>query len=806
MKCHHTLSALISLGVLALSASTLAQPAKRAAVGSRATADEKELPGTAPDPKTTMETIAEQVDVPYRPKPGGHRIKFNLEDADLAELVNHISGLTGKRFIYGAKVRQIKVTVVSPTAVTLDEAYEAFLSILDANGMTVVPHGPFLKIVDSGGIVAKTTPVYGAASPVPNTDRILTRLYRLQHTSPNEISKVLTKFKSKEGDVSVYEAGQLLIITDSGANVRRMIRLIEELDLGGVSAKMWVEPVHYTDASDLAKQLTDIYELSRNKEGSDGGLERIIADTQTNSLIIVGTEESYLRLLELLKRIDVAPLSEGRIHVLALQHADADELSKTLQKMLGTKTSNSKKATGAPVAEMFEGEVTVTGDKSTNSLIVSSSARDYAQLRLVIEQLDQPRRQVFLEAVIMDVSVSRSNQLGLAYHGGATADLGGPEESILLGGFSPGTTVLGPNQEQLQALALGVSGPRLDTARTFPGLNGLSVPAFGVFLNALASSGDSNVLLTPHIIATDNTEAEINVGENVPLQTNIGGGLPNIGALQGAGGTNAAAGLAGLSGFGFGGFNAQRTDVGTKIKITPHINKGDQIRLEIQEEISETGAASGALGAVSITQRRANTTVVVDDQQTVVIGGLMRDVKEKSRDKIPVLGDLPVLGFLFRNSNDKVRKTNLLLILTPHVIRDQGDLRRVFERKMQERQEFLDRYFVFNAEWEPPRDYTRTNGLVEEVRQTFFRLDEEQRIRQESMPAEAKLHEAGEPLELAGSVKDGAAPAAPKAAPNAAPRKAAPAKARPASSNEPVLNVKPLARRLEAAQGQESVN
>ncbi len=772
-----------------------------------------ELPGTAEDPPTTTDELHTKLSTPYRPKPGGHRVKFNLEDADLAELVNHISGLTGKRFIYGAKVRQIKVTVVSPTPVTLNEAYEAFLSILDANGMTVVPHGRFLKIVDSGGVVSKGTPIYSRGAPVPDTDRVITRLYRLKYASPTEVTKVLTKFKSKEGDLSVYDPGGLLIMTDSGSNIRRMIRIVEELDVGGSSTKMWIEPVYYGSAEDLAKQLNDIYELNKKEGGDTGGLSRVIAEEQTNSLIVVGTEESYTRLLELLRRVDTAPAAEGRIHVLPLQHADAEELSQTMTRMLGgtsgSSSTKNKKGQAGAVAEMFEGDVRLTADVATNSLIVSSSARDFAQLRLVINELDQKRRQVFLEAVIMDVSVDRTSELGLAYHGGITAGAG--DDTVVLGGFNAANSIV-PTPDQLQALALGVRGPELDGTQNLPGLPGVSVPAFGVFLNALATSGDSNVLSTPHIIATDNTEAEINIGENVPLQTNIAGGFGggNLASLAGqAGGQAAGLGNAlGALGGGFN-FNAQRTDVGTKIKITPHINDEHQVRLEIEEEISETGAASGALGAVSITQRTAKTTVVVDDQQTVVIGGLMRDTKSTEEQKVPILGDLPVLGFLFRNSTERMRKTNLLLILTPHVIRDQQDLRRVFQRKMQERQQFLDRYFVFTSDWEPPRDFSRTNGLVEDVRQAFFRLEEMERIRRESQPRELKIHEPSIPMELAGSVKSEkvTTTAAPKrATPRRAtpkkkvtPKKRTPAKARPKGSDAAPIRINPVARNIDSA-------
>jgi general secretion pathway protein D len=204
--------------------------------------------------------------------------------------------------------------------------------------------------------------------------------------------------------------------------------------------------------------------------------------------------------------------------------------------------------------------------------------------------------------------------------------------------------------------------------------------------------------------------------------------------------------------------NSQRTDVGNKIKVTPHINESDQVRLEIEQESSAPGAPEGALGVVPIIKRTASTTVVVKDQQTVVIGGLTRDETATSRDKVPVLGDIPVLGFLFSRTKTTKRKTNLLLILTPHVIREQADLRRIFERKMQERQEFIDRYFVFETtNWRPPTDYARSNGLVEEIRQAFFQIDEQARLEEELRPREFHDHTPSEPIDLPVGLKSSAA-------------------------------------------------
>ncbi len=761
---------------------------------------DREPPGSSGPLPTTMDKIAQATDIPFKPKPPGYRVKFNLQDADLAELVNHISGMTGKRFIYGAKVRQIKATVVSPQPVTLEEAYEAFLSILEVNGMTVVPHGRFLKIVDSAGVNTQATPVYSRGAPVPDTDRFVTRLYRLQYVSAEEVAALLAKFKSKEGDISIYGPGQLLIITDTGTQVRRMIRIVEELDVGGSGQHMWIEPVNYGAAEELATRINDLFELGKGAkapgaaEGA-GGLNKVLADPQTNSLIVVGTEESYLRLLEVLKRLDSRPGEVGRVHVLPLQHAVAEELAKTLTQMLSGQKSSSKGKKGAATSGdgggMFEGEVQVTADVATNSLVITSSGRDYAQLRLVIDKLDRPRRQVFIEAVIMDIGVSDSNTLGFAFHGGSQQDLGGDGDSLILGGFDAGRSTAFPlDPNLLGGFAAGIRGPDLPGTSNLLG-NGLSIPAFGIVMNALAESGRGNILATPHIIATDNVAAEIDVGENIPTQINAGGGLSNLAGLAGGQGQSGAAGLLGALG-GLGGA-APRVNTGNRIKITPHVNESSQVRLELELESSAPGAPQGALGAIPITRRTTTTTLVVKDQQTVVIGGLTREEYTTARTKVPVLGDLPVLGFLFRSSTTEKRKTNLLLVLTPHVVREQDDLRRIFERKLRERQEFLDRYFVFATDqWEPPKDYSRANGLVEDIRQAQFELDELDRLEEESKPAESLGHDPTDPIELPVDVQSGPERKAPKAKP----KKRGSRKSRKKSENDVgnPIRIAPIAR------------
>lgn len=786
-------------------------------------------PGKASGDTTGLAQFEQGVE--FEPRNPNYKVAFSLEDADLAELVRVIGQLTGKRFIFGGKVRNVKATIYSPQKITVAEAYQAFLSILETNGLSVVPHGRFLKIIEAGGAAGQGTPLYSAGQGAPAEDRYVTRLHRMSHVSADEVAGVLNKFKSKDADITTYAPGNLLIITDTGTNIRRLMSLVEEIDVGGAGDQVWIEPVHYGAATDLATRINDIFELkggggsTPNPKGgapvgggtsagmSSGGelhVAKVVPDDRTNSLVIVATERAYLRILEFLKRIDIPQTGEGEIHVVGLQHAEATELAKTISEIVTGVTQGQagagaggrgQAAAPAPSSGIFEGSIKVSADKSTNSLVVTSSPRDYAALRQVIDRLDQARRQVFIEAVVMDLAISRQSQLGVNFHGGAIAgDADNP--ALVYGGLNPTRTIGLPDPAQLQGMALGLRGPGITNSQNLLG-TGISIPAFGAIVNTLATDSDSDVLSTPHILATDNVPAEINVGENVPLQQSFGGfgsGLSSLGAAAGgtaaAGAAGALGGLAGLGGFGMG--SPQRQDVGTKIKIVPHLNESNEVRLELTEEISEARAPEGNLQVVPITKRTAQTQLVIKDQQTVVIGGLMRNRIAHSNTKIPILGDIPVLGALFRSSSTQMSKTNLVLILTPYIIRDQTDLRTIFERKMQERQEFLDRYFVFSEDndYNPPKDYSRTNGAVEDIRQTFLQLEERRRLEELTKPKEMKTHTPGEPLQMPAPARGnagGGAPTSPGGPGGAAPPPTPPGGA-PAP---PPLNVTPNPRSVD---------
>ena len=734
---------------------------------------------------------ADQFDtgIDYEPISPRTRVTFNLEDADLPDLVRLISSITGKRFILPGKTRSIKATVYAPTKVTVSEAYNAFLSILEVNGMTVVPAGRYLKIQESANIENQPVSLYTGGSPTPTDDRYVTRLHRMTNISAEDASQLLARFKSPAGAVTAYAPTNTLILTDTGRQIRRMLRILESIDVARTGEQIWIEPIHYANATEIAEKLREIFpDSGGGASAGEGGaaarparrvtarqgaaasnaaaagntaatvgsaaparITSIIPEERTNSLIILATERAYMRILEMIRYLDVPLEGEGRIHVHYVQNGNAEDIASTLSSLIGGGSGSSGATAGAPggarrnvaaaaagggggggptVASgaLFEGEIRVTTHEPTNALVITSTLHDYAALRRVIDKLDRPRRQVFIEAVVMELSVDRSTSLGLNFHGGVPDT--GTEGALTLFGFGADSSAFFPTGTDLSGLALGVRGPEIEGSLQNVGI---SIPAFGVVLNALSTSGDVNVLSTPHLIAMDNVQAEINVGQNVPLQTSgitpgaLGGlgGLGALGALAGQGQQGLGA-LGGLAGGLTGGVGVPRQDVGTIIRILPHINEHDEVRLEIEEEISEVGAAQGDLGVVPINRRTAKTEVMVRDQQTVVIGGLMRESVSRSESKIPILGDIPLLGALFRRQSTTRQKNNLLLFLTPYIIRDMRDLRAIYERKMRERQEFLDRYFVFgDHDYEPPVDYSRTRGLLLEMFNEMAELEAE---------------------------------------------------------------------------------
>ncbi len=718
------------------------------------------------------ESLEDQALYSCRRAQGPVSVSFKPE-VELKDLITWAMGFTCKNFIFGAGVggRSQKVTIIAPKQMSPRQAWQTFLVALQTMGLTVVPSGQVLKIIEAPQSKGEALPLYRKGSP-PGDAQIYRAIMRPEHISVDELANAFNALKTKEGQVTPLTQAGILVVTDYGEAIQRMKQLMDEVDRPLLGERLHMIKVQHADATELAAKVSEIVgareptspapaptanrrtrrgrqptpeppvapQADRQAEVETAVPSKIIADERTNSLIVLASEAAYLRVRSLVKRLDVALDigGSGRIHVHYLENGSAEEMANTLQTVISgiqqapagqpQQPAGRRAPRPAPVtgdlgaSAAFEGDVRVTFDKSTNALVVVASVQDYFALREVIDKLDIPRRQVFIEAVILEVQAGNNLNLGTSFHGGTDAG-----ESIVIGGVQHGGDLSSLNLATLASqsgLIGGVIGPLLDNAEQ---LLGTSIPSFGVLFQALATSDNTNVLSSPHLLTTDNEEAELSVGENIPYQSTLAG--------FGFGGAGGQGGQGGAGGFGFPiGPSIQRQDVALTLKITPHVNDSDIVRLDIDQEISDIGQLDFAGLGPSWTKRTIKTTVVVRDQQSIVIGGLMSDRVNISESKVPLLGDIPLLGYLFKYTKRSKAKTNLLVLLTPYVIKDQLDIEQIVQRKVRERSEFVRTFSNFDRmNFRPQMDYGRKRGLLEEINRTIQIIErEETALREQS--------------------------------------------------------------------------
>ncbi len=713
---------------------------------------------TAPTTPTTptTPTMLDESQVPA-PRRSGDLVSVSVENAELPDLLRTMSEMTGRRFVLAATPKAFQATIVAPQKVTVAEAYQAFLTVLAANHLTVVPRGRFFKIIDAQDAVhdAPIVTARDGHDGMVAEERYVTYLRRVAHVSAEEVaSGVLSKLASHDGAVLAY--GDLLLVTDTGLNVQRITRVLDEIDVARPQDRVWLEPLQYVAAPELKKELDELLgsgakdakagaakdAAPSTPAGTDARVTRLVAVERPNALLVVGSTGGYQRVLELVRSLDVAVPSDGQMHVIMLEHADARKLVGPINEAVSA-ASGASGAAAAPGAtatsKVLEAPVRVSAEETNNALLVTASAHDFAAVREVIRALDQPRRQVYIEAVVMDLSVQRMNELDTAFHGFDSVG-----SSTVYGGNNPLKSLLLPTDStSLQALVLGVRGPSVPVPSFLQGLLGTtSIPGLGFFLDAYATASDTDILSTPHILATDNTPAELHVQLNTSLQRNA--------ASYGSGTTGATSGAASALSVYAAPATQNYGKIGPQIKVTPHIDESDDVRLDVQETISDIttdGPQGGTLGTINFNERGATTTLTVKDGHTAVIGGLVKDKVLHQTSKIPLLGDIPVLGALFRSSSDQVEKDNLVLVLTPHIIRNEDDMRHIFEQRMQERQEFLDHFFVFRDGPPIGFDPARGHGLLAELQGAYAEVAERRRLEVEPPPF-ATAHLPKDPIDL----------------------------------------------------------
>jgi general secretion pathway protein D len=558
-------------------------------------------------------------------------VTIDFENVDINLFIKYISELTGKNFIIDKGVRG-NVTIVSPTKISVDEAYKVFQSVLEVQGFATVPAGSIIKIVPAVAARSKSVETGFKEDTGEISDKIVTQLIPLVYADPEELKKLFTPLVSKNSVVIAYPSTNLLIVTDVLSNINRLMQIIKQIDVAENVSEITVIPIVNATATEVAQTLDSIFQGSSTRRSSATrtttrrrtpakaqsddtgpalGEVSIIADERTNSLVVIASAFDTQKVKSLVAILDKEiPKGTGNINVYYLQHANAEELTKVLK-------------------------------------------ADYAVLEEVIMKLDIPRRMVYLEALIMEVDAEKDFAVGVEWIGGFTY---GDDQGIVFGGSRGGDNTNIPT----------VGDPSLPKGFTmglineFIEINGETFPSLSAILNAYKQDNDVHIISTPQILTTDNEEAEIKVGKNVPYITSQNTTAANQDYT-----------------------NYEYKDVGTVLKITPQINQENILRLSVYVEDKRLQNETAALLTNTPTTftRTAQTTVIIQDNTTLVIGGIIGDDVQDSIYKVPLLGDIPGLGWLFKTKSQRVTRVNLYIFLTPRIIRNPTEAKAITKEK-----------------------------------------------------------------------------------------------------------------------------
>ncbi len=628
---------------------------------------------------------------------------FNYPNANIMDVANAIGKLTKKNFIMEPGVNG-KITIVAPTPVTVAQAWKMFLSALAMNSYTIVPTGDgYLKIRKETNAKNDSIETYSGAY-FPTSDQLITRIIQLKYINAESLKKSLEKFVSKKaGDVEAYEKTNSIIVSGYGSSVERISRIIETLDKPGFEERLEVIPIRHAKAKDISELIDKIinegedndksnsrFRRSRFSQGDAGkteNLKLVAPDDRTNSIIVVGNSQGIERIQTLVKRLDypLDPADAGGVYVYYVKHGEAVKIAETLSGIAeesekaaeqSNKSKDDKTFTAPKVQKpIFGGNVVLKADENTNSLIVTASKQDYKVVKNLLAKIDIPKDQVFVEAIIMEMEANNTNLWNMNYmkfFPNPNSDGGTNNgEGIARAGFSGGSLAELLNPIGGSGAILNLGDPS-ETVQIQTGNGLLEIPSLLALVNVLKTKANANILSTPNILAMDNEEAEIEVGDEVP-----------VGATQSA--TNA-----GLSTF-----TPQFKDATILLKIKPFISPdSDIVRLNIEQKIQKVSTAqiqaeNLAQNAQALTKKSLKTNITLQSGQTAVLGGLMEDEDRVSESKIPLLGDIPILGWLFKNSNVRKVKKNLVVFLTPKIIRNSQGHKDILKQKMTERIDWI---------------------------------------------------------------------------------------------------------------------
>ena len=578
--------------------------------------------------------------------------KINLKNADIREFITQISTITGRSFIVDPRVKG-KVTVISSSSMDEDTIYELFLSVLRVHGYAAVPSGKVIKIVQQ--VLAKQSANNLDFTSLPDSEEIITQVLPIRNTSATELVKILRPMIPQYAQIAGLTTPNALILSDHAGNIARLVDIVRRIDVADEStmaivklSEAWVE-----DVVSLLEQLAPD-QIGKGAKGPNR--VTVVASERTNSLVLKGDPGTLEKMKALIKQLDVKANNSGSIQVVRLAHSDAKELADLLKGLISDSDKDKKNAPGQGVT------VSIQADESLNALVIRADPLTMTELKDIIGLLDVRRLQVLIEAAIVEVKTDFTRELGSELAIGDTSS-----SSFPLGVTVPDGTLA----NLLATLAVGGTPTSLPSLGSTPLLAGgrgsNSGISFGLIIRALARNDDINLLSTPSITTMDHQPAKIVVGQNVPFRTGS-----TVTGSQGA--SNPFTTI-------------QRQDVGLTMEVTPHIHDGHLVRLEIKQEVSEVDETSlgsiGSGGSADLITNKSTleTTVLADNGEVIVLGGLIRDKMTDFNSRVPFLGSIPIVGNLFKNTQSKREKQNLLIFLRPTVLSTREDVVAVAKRK-----------------------------------------------------------------------------------------------------------------------------
>ncbi len=561
----------------------------------------------------------------------------NFRDADIRKIVEAVGEVTGKTFILDPRVTA-KVTILSKTPMSPEAFYEAFLSILQVHGYIAITTGDVVKIIPDATARQHPNPptTEGAAA-----DDIVTQVIQVHNIGAAQLVPILRPLIPQYGHLAAHPGSNMLIISDRASNVKRLINIIRRIDLS-TDDDIEVVPLEHASSGEIVRVLTALTQAPR----TDGMpvTTSLVADARTNSILIGGDKSGRLRLRALIAHLDTPLEDGGSTRVRYLRYADAENLATKLQTHFTQQATAGAAATGAAAAD----QVSVWADPQTNAIVVNAPPKMMRSLMSIVDKLDIRRAQVLVEAIIVEVLIDRVSDIGVTW----AVEGSGSNTPVGITNFPASGTNL------INLLASAGSGGAVDPSGAIG--EGVSIgigrivdggTSFAAILSALRADATTNIISTPTIVTTDNEEASLNIGQEVPFLT---GSFTSTGTAGGA-----------VNPF----QTIQREQVGVKLTITPQINEGNAILLKISQEVSSISESTAAADLIT-NQSTIDTTVIIEDGGILVLGGLIKDELRESTQKVPILGSIPLLGALFRHRSVVKVKTNLMVFIRPTILRD----------------------------------------------------------------------------------------------------------------------------------------